>query len=95
MQEAFKLTREVRDSGILAECDITGRSLKAQMKYADKIGALFTMVIGDEEIENNKATMKCMATGEKFEISLDDKFLDGFINIFLSENNKLADLETK
>jgi len=48
-----------------------GRSLKAQMKYADKLGATYTVVIGDNEIESNRAVLKNMKTGEQKDVSLD------------------------
>ena len=49
--KSFELVKTVRSSSLSAECDIVGRSLKAQMKYADKIGAKFSIVLGDSEIE--------------------------------------------
>ncbi|MDD5923805.1 MAG: histidine--tRNA ligase [Clostridia bacterium] len=82
-KEAFRLTREVRNSGIYADCDVTGRSLKAQMKYADKIKARFTVVIGDDEVNSKKAIMKNMETGEKFDLDIDDKFFESFLIAFL------------
>lgn len=69
---AAKITSELRDAGINADCDIMGRSLKAQMKYADKISARFVLMLGDSEIESGKATVKEMATSEQTEIALDD-----------------------
>lgn len=77
-KKAFSLVKEVRDTSLIAECDIVGRSLRAQMKYADKIGAKFSMVIGDSEIAENKAVLKNMATGEKTDVPLDDEFLSAF-----------------
>ena len=68
--KSFELVKTVRSSSLSAECDIVGRSLKAQMKYADKIGAKFSIVLGDSEIESDKAQLKNMETGEKTEISL-------------------------
>ena len=47
------------------------RSLKAQLKYADKIGARYTMVIGDSELEAGKARLKDMDTGEEQEVAFD------------------------
>ena len=55
----------------MAEKDLMNRSLKAQMKYADKIGATYTIVIGDNEIESNKTVLKNMKTGEQKDVSLD------------------------
>ena len=65
---AQKLVNELRLQGISAEKDHMSRSLKAQMKYADKIGAEYTVVIGDEEIKNGFAVLKNMSTGEQREI---------------------------
>jgi histidyl-tRNA synthetase len=59
-----KLCREMRGEGIAAETDLCGRSVKAQMKYADKIGAAFTAVIGADELEKNEVRVKDMLTGE-------------------------------
>ena len=53
------------------ECDTMGRGLKAQMKYADKLGAKFSMVLGDNELAENKAKLKNMETGETKEVALD------------------------
>ncbi len=68
---AEKLVYKLRNEGIRAEKDLMGRSLKAQMKYADKIGCKFTAVIGENEILSNKASVKNMKTGEQSEIPFD------------------------
>lgn len=68
---AQRLVYNLRREGISAESDLMGKSLKAQMKYADKLGACFTVVLGDDEIESNKAFLKNMQTGEQKEINLD------------------------
>ncbi|MBE6843863.1 MAG: histidine--tRNA ligase [Oscillospiraceae bacterium] len=75
---AVSLANSVRDEGLIAEYDLMNRSLKAQMKYANKIGADFTVVIGDNEIESGKANLKNMATGQQTEIALDEKFAETF-----------------
>ena len=67
---ANKLSLELRRDGIFVEKDICGRALKAQFKYADKIGAKFVITIGEEEIKNNKAKLKYMKTGEEKDIFL-------------------------
>lgn len=85
--KAFELLNQVRSASIHAETDIVGRSLRAQMKYADKIGAKFSIVLGDNEIEENKAEIKNMETGEKRKINLDDRFLDEFITIECEAEN--------
>ena len=78
--KAFTLVKEVRETSLIAECDIVGRSLRAQMKYADKIGAKFSMVIGENEINENKAILKNMETGEKTEVPLDEQFINAFFH---------------
>ena len=55
---------------MLLETDYMDRSTKAQMKYADKIGATFTMVLGDSEIESGNAKLKNMQTGKETEVKL-------------------------
>ena len=77
--EALRLCGILRKEGFSAECDIVGRSVKAQMKYADKIGARFSMVLGDNELAEKKATVKNMATGENAEVMLDGEPLKQFL----------------
>lgn len=81
LEKAIVLTKTLRDDGIWAEYDLAGRGLKAQMKYANKLGADFSMVLGSNEIESGKANLKNMETGEQTEIFLGDSFLDDFSNI--------------
>ena len=54
------------------------RSLKAQMKYANKIGAAFVVVIGDNELEAGTAKLKNMETGDEKDIVLDSSFGEKF-----------------
>lgn len=67
MQLAFSL----RDRGFAAEFDTMGRSLKAQMKYADKLGARFVAIIGDDEIVKGSASVKDMSDGSQHEVGFD------------------------
>ncbi len=69
---AMKMVNNMRRHFIYAETDIVGRSLKAQMKYADKIGAKYTIVLGDNEIATGKANLKNMENGETVEVILGD-----------------------
>lgn len=68
---AQKLVFDLRKEGISAETDLMGRSVKAQMKNANKLGAHFSIVLGDNEIDKNKAFLKNMNTGEDKEVNLD------------------------
>ncbi len=85
--KAFELTQKVRSASLYAECDVVGRGLRAQMKYADKIGAKFSVVIGDNEIEENKAKLKNMQSGELREISLGEDFLTEFYDALFDAQN--------
>lgn len=71
-KEAFKLAHALRSIGVSSEINHAGRSFKAEMKYANKIGAKFSVVLGDDELQSRKARFKRMEDGEQFEISLDD-----------------------
>lgn len=68
----FALTARLRRGGVAAACDTVGRSLRAQMKYADKLGARYTVVVGEDELKAGAAQLKDMATGQTEEIRLDD-----------------------
>jgi histidyl-tRNA synthetase len=69
---AFKLANGLRSLGVKCEINHMGRSVKAEMKYANKIGAAFTTILGEDELTNKKVNLKRMGDGEIFEISLDN-----------------------
>ena len=69
--KALAIAERLRSEGKYVECDIVGRSLKAQMKYANKIGAEYTLIIGDSEIDAGKAQLKNMADSSQTEVLLD------------------------
>ena len=64
-EKAFSLAQELRALGFAADYDVCGRSLKAQMKYADKTGAKNVLVLGDNELAAGSAELKDMRGGEK------------------------------
>lgn len=70
--EAFVLANKLRANGIKTEVNHMGRSIKAEMKYANKIGSVFTTIIGDDELQNKVLKLKRMSDGEQFEVSLDN-----------------------
>ena len=74
---AVGIVKKLREKGIYCECDLVGRSLKAQMKYADKIGAEYTLIIGDSELESGKAVLKNMSDSTQTEIEISE--LDKYI----------------
>lgn len=67
---AFSLVNEIRSRGLIVETDYMDRSVKAQMKYANKIGAKKVVIIGANELEKGTASVKDMTTGEQAETEL-------------------------
>lgn len=70
--KAFELVQDLREIGISADMDHVGRSLKAQFKYADKLGAQFVATLGDEELAVQQLQLKEMATGREETVSFDE-----------------------
>lgn len=68
--ECMKITSWLRRAGISADTEMTGRSLKAQFKYADKIGAKYAVVIGENEITEEKVKIKKLSDGREEECGL-------------------------
>ncbi|NLY18464.1 MAG: histidine--tRNA ligase, partial [Clostridiaceae bacterium] len=68
---AENLALDIRAAGIVCHKDIMGRSVKAQMKYANKLKAGYSIILGDNEIESGKAELRNMLTGEVKDISID------------------------
>ncbi len=93
VNKALCLTRAARDEGFFVEYDLVERGLKPQMKYADKIGAKFVIVLGDNEIESGKAKLKNMATGEQTDISIGDDFVPQFSQAMV--NSMFSGLESE
>ena len=81
--ECFKILTELQRCDIRAEMDYTGKSLKSQLKRADKIKAEFTLIVGEDELAAGQAQLRNMKDGDQQEIELE--------NIATILNNKLAD----
>ena len=69
--KAFELLAQLRQAGVSADMDHAARSMKAQFKYADKLGAKYTLSIGDNELERGTANLKNMEDGCQVEVFLD------------------------
>jgi len=74
-QEAAGLLFRLRQAGLKADKDYMGRSVKAQMKAADRGAARFVAILGDDELQNGEITVKTMATGEQEKVPLPE-FID-------------------
>lgn len=69
---ALRLLHDLRKQGIRADMDTRERNLKGQMKYANKLGAAFTAVIGDDEVASGEITLKNMTTSEQTKVRRED-----------------------
>lgn len=83
---SLKLAQKLRQNSINALVDISEKRVKHQMKYADKIGVRYVLVVGSDEIENHKAEIRDMQSGEHKEISLGENFVSDFIDIILQNS---------
>ncbi|MCG1716813.1 histidine--tRNA ligase [Staphylococcus epidermidis] len=69
---AVKLINDLRRNGIKVDKDYINRKIKGQMKQADRLNAKYTVVIGDQELENNEIGVKSMISGETENVQLDE-----------------------
>lgn len=81
-KKAFELASLLRQKGVICEIDHMDRSVKAQFKYADKIGAKYVAVIGGNELAEGKANVKCMETGESESVAF------GQMCTYFAKNNE-------
>jgi histidyl-tRNA synthetase len=90
--KAEKLVTLLRDEGFAAEYELSEKSLKAQMKYADKLPADYTIVIGDNELALNSAQLKNMKTGMQTTVPLDENIVSAFYKVL--QDDALTDMTT-
>ncbi|MCR5182100.1 MAG: histidine--tRNA ligase [Clostridia bacterium] len=69
-----KIMRDLREQGAKVQMDDLQRNFKGQFKYADRINARYTIVLGDNEIEKGAATLKNMETGDQVEVKFEDLY---------------------
>ena len=79
--KAMVICDALRANGIFAQCDVMERSVKAQMKYADKVGAKYSVILGEQECADNRAKIKNMSDKTEKEISLSN-FVNEFKEIY-------------
>lgn len=69
---AFRLLQEIRNASLSADMDYSGGSLKSQMRIANKIGARYTVIVGEEELSKNRVILRNMQTKEQKEVKIDN-----------------------
>lgn len=84
---ALRFANALREMGVRAEFDLLDRSFKAQMKYANKIGTRYLVVLGSNELEQGAGQLKNMTTGKQHPVRLDtpEHFAEDYSNISLEE----------
>lgn len=82
--KACQMAVDLRNEGLSAQFDTVGRSVKAQMKYANKINALYTLVLGESELETGKVKLKNMSDGIEEELELQN-FTDNFQSLVIDQ----------
>ena len=82
--KAAEIATELRNEGMCVQFDTVGRGLKPQMKYANKIGALYTLVLGDSELETGNIKLKNMETGNETEMTLSE-FSENFQSVVIKD----------
>ncbi len=81
-KNSFKIVNELRKSGLRSDCDYRGKSLKGQMRVAQKRGARFVIIVGDEELSKGEVVVKNMETSEQGSVKIEK------LNEVLLENCK-------
>ena len=93
--KALEIASDLRSEGYSVSVDTVGRSIKAQMKYANKIGAAFSCVIGEDELTNKKAVLKNMLNGEQQEVDLPEGLVEAVykskLNVALNDLTDAVD----
>ena len=69
-ERAFRLLQKIRNTGLSADMDYSGGSLKSQMRIANKIAARYTVIVGEEELSKNMIILRNMQTKEQKEVNL-------------------------
>jgi histidyl-tRNA synthetase len=70
-KEAYRMINQLHLDGIRAELDYEGKSLKSQMRRADKLKARYVLILGEDELKRGKAALRNMETKSQEEISID------------------------
>ena len=70
--KAFEIVTKLRNKGVIVETDYLDRSVKAQMKYANKLGVDYTVIIGQNEAESGLVKLKNMETGDETEVKFEE-----------------------
>lgn len=82
--KAAEIAKDFRSEGLCVQFDTVGRGFKAQMKYANKIGASYVLVLGDNELETGEIKLKNMADGKEREMNL-DTFTENFQSVVIKD----------
>lgn len=82
---AYGLVNQLRKSGLRVAMDYEGRSLKSQMKQADKVNASFVLIIGDDELQNRAGLLRNMSTQEQQSVELSEDEVEAVVSCLLEQ----------
>jgi len=85
-EKGFTVLSELRENGISADMDHTGRGVKAQFKYAGKLGAAYVLTLGEEELKEGKARIKDMETGDEHGVMMET--ITDYLTIKMEDDNE-------
>ena len=87
---AFEWICQLGLTGIGAEMDFSNKSLKSQMKRADRLGASFVLILGDKELAEKTAILRNMENKEQISVPLDDMIqtIKNMLNQFISRRHR-------
>lgn len=90
-EKGFRMAYELRKRGVQVIMDLEGRSLKSQMKQANKSKAHFSFILGEDELESGEGIMRNMDTGEQTTVPFEDESSDSWGVLFRQTMRKSAD----
>ena len=85
---SLKYLNQFRYGGLICDTDFTNKSFKSSFKYSDKLNALYTVIIGEDEIESKIVSLKNNKTKEEVKINIDEVY-DYIVNSF-RQNSKCS-----
>ncbi len=85
LKHAFDITRNLRKHEIPTVMDVNARNLKAQLKHADRIGAVVAIIVGENEVSNNVVAIKELDVGQQHEVEI-DYAIDYVIDMLKTKN---------
>ena len=72
VEKSMEIVKELRDNGINSDVDLIGRSISKNLEYANTLGIPYVVIIGENEVKENKYTLRDMTTGKEEKLSVNE-----------------------